>query len=92
MNLLYLHLQMKEAAICAVNPHLYTIATLTGHAVLTAGNYSIGEHRSFICILHKIKTGLSNCVFIEVDISHFNFFKKKNMFNYTSLIIYKHIL
>lgn len=35
---------MKELAVNAVNPHLYTIATLTGHAVLTVGdNYSIGE-------------------------------------------------
>ncbi|XP_045473795.1 putative aminopeptidase W07G4.4 isoform X1 [Harmonia axyridis] len=29
--------KMKEMAVNAVNPHIYTIATLTGHAVLTAG-------------------------------------------------------
>ncbi|XP_044754296.1 putative aminopeptidase W07G4.4 isoform X2 [Coccinella septempunctata] len=29
--------KIKEMAITAVNPHLYTIATLTGHAVITAG-------------------------------------------------------
>lgn len=33
--------QMKEKATSAVNPHLYTIATLTGHACLAAGNYAI---------------------------------------------------
>ncbi|XP_011880685.1 PREDICTED: putative aminopeptidase W07G4.4 isoform X3 [Vollenhovia emeryi] len=33
---------LKEMALCSVNPHLFTIATLTGHAVLTAGSgYSI---------------------------------------------------
>ncbi|XP_032663447.1 putative aminopeptidase W07G4.4 isoform X1 [Odontomachus brunneus] len=33
---------LKEMAVSAVNPHLFTIATLTGHAVLTAGEgYSI---------------------------------------------------
>ncbi|KYQ59810.1 Putative aminopeptidase W07G4.4 [Trachymyrmex zeteki] len=33
---------LKEMALCSVNPHLFTIATLTGHAVLTAGlGYSI---------------------------------------------------
>ncbi|EZA55609.1 putative aminopeptidase W07G4.4 [Ooceraea biroi] len=28
---------LKEMALCSVNPHLFTVATLTGHAVLTAG-------------------------------------------------------
>ncbi|XP_015594857.1 putative aminopeptidase W07G4.4 isoform X2 [Cephus cinctus] len=33
---------MKEMALCSVNPHIFTIATLTGHAVLSAGQgYSI---------------------------------------------------
>lgn len=33
---------VKEMALCSVNPHIFTIATLTGHAVLTAGQgYSI---------------------------------------------------
>lgn len=33
---------LKEMALCSVNPHLFTIATLTGHAVLTAGSgYSV---------------------------------------------------
>lgn len=33
---------LKEMAVNAVNPHLFTIATLTGHAVLTAGEgYSV---------------------------------------------------
>lgn len=31
-------------ALDAVDPHLYTVATLTGHACLTVGvGYSIGE-------------------------------------------------
>ncbi|XP_011703642.1 PREDICTED: putative aminopeptidase W07G4.4 isoform X2 [Wasmannia auropunctata] len=29
---------LKEMALCSVNPHLFTIATLTGHAALTAGS------------------------------------------------------
>uniref|UniRef100_A0AAR5P683 Cytosol aminopeptidase domain-containing protein n=2 Tax=Dendroctonus ponderosae TaxID=77166 RepID=A0AAR5P683_DENPD len=34
--------RFKEEALNAINPHLYTIATLTGHAVLTVGiGYSI---------------------------------------------------
>ncbi|XP_072767080.1 putative aminopeptidase W07G4.4 [Anoplolepis gracilipes] len=33
---------LKEMALCSVNPHLFTVATLTGHAVLSAGpGYSI---------------------------------------------------
>ncbi|XP_076240994.1 dipeptidase B [Calliopsis andreniformis] len=33
---------IKEMALCSVNPHIFTVATLTGHAVLTAGRgYSI---------------------------------------------------
>lgn len=37
--------QFKEAALNAVNPHLYTIATLTGHAARTVGDgYSIGKY------------------------------------------------
>lgn len=33
---------LKEMALCSVNPHLFTIATLTGHAFLSAGpGYSI---------------------------------------------------
>lgn len=42
-------LQVKELAVDAVNPHLYTIATLTGHAVLTVGtNYTIGKFDNII--------------------------------------------
>lgn len=34
--------RMKEAALNEINPHLFTLATLTGHAVLTSGvGYSI---------------------------------------------------
>lgn len=33
--------KLKEEAIGAVNPHLFTIATLTGHACLAVGGYSI---------------------------------------------------
>jgi leucyl aminopeptidase len=34
--------QLKEAAVEAVNPHLFTVATLTGHAYLAVGEgYSI---------------------------------------------------
>ncbi|XP_033209071.1 putative aminopeptidase W07G4.4 isoform X1 [Belonocnema kinseyi] len=33
---------IKEMALCSVNPHIFTIATLTGHAVLSAGTgYSV---------------------------------------------------
>ena len=33
---------IKKMALCSVNPHIFTIATLTGHAVLTAGSgYSV---------------------------------------------------
>lgn len=40
-------LQFKELALSAVNPHLFTIATLTGHACLTVGlGYSIGEYNA----------------------------------------------
>lgn len=44
---------MKELAVNATNPHLYTIATLTGHAVVTVGtNYSIGKcFTIYFCIL-----------------------------------------
>lgn len=36
-------LQMKELAVDAVDPHLFTIATLTGHAFLAVGSgYTIG--------------------------------------------------
>jgi hypothetical protein len=36
--------QLKEAAVEAVNPHLFTVATLTGHAYLAVGEgYSIGK-------------------------------------------------
>lgn len=35
---------MKELALDAINPHLFTVATLTGHAHLTVGEgYTIGE-------------------------------------------------
>lgn len=34
---------MKELSADAKNPHLYTIATLTGHACLAVGNHSIGK-------------------------------------------------
>lgn len=34
---------IKEMALCSVNPHIFTVATLTNHAVLTAGRgYSVG--------------------------------------------------
>jgi leucyl aminopeptidase len=42
-----LSFQMRELAEKAINPHLVTIATLTGHAVLTVGSgYSVSwsEH------------------------------------------------
>lgn len=39
---------LKEMAVNAVNPHLFTIATLTGHAVLTAGEgYSVSINCEF---------------------------------------------
>ncbi|XP_058793754.1 putative aminopeptidase W07G4.4 [Phymastichus coffea] len=38
---------MKEMALCSVNPHIFTIATLTGHAFRTAGKgYSIALDNS----------------------------------------------
>lgn len=39
---------LKEMALCSVNPHLFTVATLTGHALLSAGpGYSVS------CILAR---------------------------------------
>lgn len=36
--------QMKELALQSVNPELFTVATLTGHAYLAVGDgYSIGK-------------------------------------------------
>ncbi|XP_014221946.1 putative aminopeptidase W07G4.4 isoform X1 [Trichogramma pretiosum] len=38
---------VKEMALCSVNPHIFTIATLTGHAVKSAGSgYSIAMDNS----------------------------------------------
>lgn len=35
---------IKEMALCSVNPHIFTVATLTYHAVLTAGRgYSVSN-------------------------------------------------
>jgi hypothetical protein len=34
-------IQLKELALKEVNPHLMTIATLTGHAVLAVGKYTV---------------------------------------------------
>ena len=35
--------EAKEKALNEVNPHLYTIATLTGHAIIAMGfGYSVG--------------------------------------------------
>ena len=40
---------MKEMAMCSVNPHLFTIATLTGHARSSAGEgYSVSRIYLFI--------------------------------------------
>lgn len=41
---------IKEMALCSVNPHIFTVATLTYHAILTAGRgYSVsGRLRSFV--------------------------------------------
>lgn len=48
-NWTFLCFQMKEAALDAVNPHLFTVATLTGHAYLAMGEgYSIGKSQSFV--------------------------------------------
>jgi leucyl aminopeptidase len=36
---------VKEMALCSVNPHIFTIATLTGHAQMSAGNgFSVRSH------------------------------------------------
>jgi hypothetical protein len=43
--------QMRELAETAVNPHLVTIATLTGHAVLTVGTgYSVSWSQHIISL------------------------------------------
>lgn len=35
---------IKEMALCSVNPHIFTVATLTYHAILTAGRgYSVSN-------------------------------------------------
>ena len=37
---------MKEMALCSVNPHLFTVATLTAHAILTVGRgYSVSRSK-----------------------------------------------
>lgn len=33
--------KMREMAVHEINPHLMTIATLTGHACLAVGNYTV---------------------------------------------------
>lgn len=46
VNLYIIHTfsaQAKELAVNDENPHLYTIATLTGHACLAVGDHSIGN-------------------------------------------------
>lgn len=41
--------ELREKAETAINPHMYTIATLTGHAVLAVGEgYSIGKLKLII--------------------------------------------
>lgn len=40
---------IKEMALCSVNPHIFTVATLTHHAILTAGRgYSVSKYSSFL--------------------------------------------
>jgi len=40
---------LKEMALCSVNPHLFTIATLTSHAGLSAGSgYSVSVTRNCV--------------------------------------------
>lgn len=40
---------IKEMALCSVNPHIFTVATLTHHAILTAGRgYSVSRYSSFL--------------------------------------------
>jgi len=46
---------LKEMALCSVNPHLFTIATLTGHAVLTAGSgYSVSIVKLYLLVMFLI--------------------------------------
>lgn len=58
---------MKEAALNEINPHLFTLATLTGHAVLTSGvGYSVSKDKlcsskyvyNFMFIYKQIRMGL----------------------------------
>lgn len=43
---------LKEMALCSVNPHLFTIATLTDHAVLTTGSgYSVSTVKSHLLVM-----------------------------------------
>lgn len=45
---------MKDVAINSINPHLYTIATLTGHACLAVGDgYSIGNKKKTLIYLTR---------------------------------------
>lgn len=38
---------IKEMALCSVNPHIFTVATLTDHAMLTVGRgYSVSNQSS----------------------------------------------
>lgn len=47
--------QAKEQALKSVNPHLMTIATLTGHAYLTVGKgYSVSTYIT----IHALNTGV----------------------------------
>lgn len=50
-----LFLQMKELALETINPHLFTIATLTGHAVLAVGEkYAIGN-KKIVCHICDVR-------------------------------------
>ena len=43
---------VKEMALCSVNPHIFTVATLTGHAVNSAGTgYSVSLWIFYSCLV-----------------------------------------
>lgn len=64
---------LKEMALCSVNPHLFTVATLTGHAVLTAGSgYSVSIAAlctSIMCFDHILANVMTCSIYALARIS-----------------------
>lgn len=76
---------IKEMALCSVNPHIFTVATLTYHAILTAGRgYSVST--PFFC--HSIKSFASRERFPPRKICIFIFISKVFLFFSRALFLF----